>query len=122
MKCTGCNIEGQEGPTLMFGDDPFDKISEFIDNDGEGPVLFAVGGANYCYTCQCKVENKCYQCDENVNTLHRDGRCRTGSYVCAECLVKPATNHLWLCYANGCYTPGEVAQEEWEIMKADGVL
>lgn len=122
MKCTGCDIEGQEGPALMPGDDPFDRINEFVNNDDEGPVLFNVGGSNYCYPCQCKVENKCYQCDENVNTLYRETRCKNEPFVCGQCLVKPATNHLWVCYADGCVTPGEVAQEEYDMMKADGVL
>lgn len=124
MKCTGCDTDGREGPALMPGDDPLDKINSFLNNDEDDgkPVLFGVGGAHYCYPCQCKVENKCYQCDEEVNTLYRDTRCHSGPYVCGPCLGSPRVNHLWQCYADGCMTPGAIAQEEWEMLSLDGAF
>jgi hypothetical protein len=122
MKCTGCNSEGHPGPELLAGEDPFDKINAYQNEDIEGPLFFKVDGQYYCFPCQCKLTSVCYQCSDEVDALYRDKRCKNATYVCERCLKKPSTNHLWVCYKDGCMTPGEVAQEEWEIIKMESGL
>ncbi len=117
MKCNGCETQGSPGPEILPGDDPFDKLVGY--EDIKGPLLFEINGEHFCFPCQYKLTNTCYQCNTDVDTLYRDKRCKSNTYVCEVCLKKPATNHLWVCYGNGCLTPGEVAQQEWEIMKMD---
>jgi hypothetical protein len=112
-------MEGTAGPKLLPGDDPFDKIIEHGNTEG-GPLFLEINGEHYCFPCQCKLSSTCYQCSEDVDELFRDKRCRNNTYVCAECLKKTRTNHLWICYADGCMSPGEVAQEEYDIMMMEG--
>jgi len=120
MNCNGCGKEGVEGPVLLSGDDPFDKIKDY--EDVEGPLLFEMNGGHYCFLCKCKLDSACFQCSEDVDALYRDKRCKSQSYVCKDCLANDRINHTWTCYANGCMTPGELAQDEYEMALENGEI
>lgn len=120
-ECKQCGIEGYPGPPLLAGEFPLGVIEEFINIDtGYNTMLFSHHGEYYCYPCHCLVTNTCFQCNEVVDYLYNDKRCKNLSYVCENCLKGP-TNHKWKCYKNGCMTPAEVAQEEYEMMREDSV-
>ena len=120
MNCKGCKVEGAEGPIVLPWEDPFDKLDGYGHIDGL--ILFELDGTFYCNPCVMKISSKCYQCGSRVDTLYMDRRCKVSPYVCKGCLDKSTTNHLRVCYSNGCMTPGEIAQEEFNLMKIDGVI
>lgn len=124
--CAGCRRSGTEGPEFYPGDNPIDVLNSYMDNisseeiaEIKPPLLFHVAGQYYCYPCRCVIHNECFQCGDSTTTLYRDKRCKNNPYVCAECVDSHTVNHLYACYSDGCMTPGELAQEEWEILLSE---
>ena len=120
MNCKGCDKEGFKGPSMNAGDDVLEKTLPYIDENREGPrtLLIGYGDEHFCYPCWCKVTLTCLNCTSVTNILVASQGCKTGTYVCMECDTK-ATVHRWECYSNGCMTPGEIAQEEYELLKME---
>lgn len=120
MKCNGCGVVGRATKPLLPWEDCMDLLNrEMDDNKDNATLLIENGGKHFCYPCHCKVVSHCFQCDEDVNTLYKDKRCKSGPYVCEKCVKNNKTNHVWQCYSNGCVTPGELAQEEYDMMMED---
>ena len=116
-ECKQCGVSGHAGPPLLSGESPLPAVEEYINIlDDNDTLLFKHCGDYYCYPCHCVVTNTCFQCSEAVDYLYREKRCKSGSYVCHECIKSETTNHLARCYANGCMTPGEICQEEFEML------
>ena len=120
MKCSGCNTPGKKVGPLLPWEDCFDLINREMENNKEdATLLIENGGGYFCYPCHCKIVSHCFQCDESVNTLYIDKRCKSQPYVCKECVEREKINHVWKCYNNGCISPGELAQQEYEMMMED---
>tara|TARA_Y100000593_G_C4163388_1_gene263193 strand:+ start:24 stop:401 length:378 start_codon:yes stop_codon:yes gene_type:complete len=122
-KCKGCKIEGFAGPKMMAGENPIEYLVEYSERIEEGqPLLFEHEYSHYCFPCFCIQTLTCVQCWDVVDALYVDERCKSGTYVCRACVVKTRANHKWVCYSNGCMTPGEIAQEEFEILQSHGEI
>ena len=120
MNCRGCNKEGIKGPLMAVGDDVLEKTLPYVYKNDSGPhaILIGLGDEHFCYPCWCKVTLTCLNCTSVVNILVASQGCKTGTYVCMECDEKGVV-HVWECYKNGCMTPSEVAQEEYEMLMAE---
>lgn len=120
--CHQCGEKGHLGPPLLAGEFEIalDSVNQYLDRATDEectiPMLFKHGTEYYCYPCHCLVNYTCFQCAEPVDYLYKDKRCKNNSYVCETCLKRPMANHLAKCYRNDCITPGEVAQEEFEML------
>lgn len=116
MKCAGCGAKGHVIAKVIEGD----NFQFLIDN---GPLpddvtrsLFTRGERDYCFICLCKISSVCIACIEPTDTLYLDRRCKNTPYVCKKCVKSKRRNHLFKCYSDGCLTPGELAQEEFEFL------
>lgn len=116
MNCAGCGQSGRAVAPMMPWEDGLDVINKEMDNESRETLLIELNDKHYCFPCHCQVSSVCFQCWEEADTLYRDDRCKNNSYVCAKCVKRPIPNHKWTCYGDGCMTPEEVAQEEYEIM------
>lgn len=121
-ECKQCGVNGHEGPPLLAGelDIALSHAIEYLNRGGgnSNAMLFQHSGEYYCYPCHCLVNNACFVCGEVVDYLFNDKRCKNLNYVCENCLKGPV-NHKWKCYQNGCMTPEEFAQAEFEMMNEE---
>jgi hypothetical protein len=120
MKCKNCKAPGTQGPIVLPWELPKDKLGGYEHVDDL--LLFEIEGQYYCNPCHLKFSSICFQCATKVNTLYLDKRCKARPYVCEDCVDKPTPNHLRVCYASGCMTPGEIAHEEFVSLKMDGEI
>lgn len=118
-KCYNCDKEGFVGPTHFPGDNVVSSIIEY-DNTYEIPkglaALFLYCHELYCYPCYCVATSTCVHCGDVKDVLVRDKRCKNNLYLCPDC-IKLACPHLFKCYSDGCMTPEEFAQQEFEMMQ-----
>ena len=117
MKCTGCGVEGHERNAVISVDDAMLSVVECSHDMPETMALFRYGGDLVCMICLCKITTTCVSCLEGVDTLYKDGRCKSEPMVCGPCLRRPERNHLWKCYGDGCMTIEELATEEQYILE-----
>lgn len=62
----------------------------------------------------------CLHCAQEVDNLKEDKRCKARPWLCSDCLVSPKRIHKWECYASGCMTVEEFAEEQQDMLE-DGL-
>lgn len=111
-----CGLKGREFGRIVENDIFIPNI-EFEYEEGL-KALFLYQGKLLCFPCLCLLTSCCTTCLERTDTLFRDKNCKNTPYVCKPCLNK-GQNHKWACYSDGCMTPEDIAQEEYEILMGE---
>jgi len=119
QKCADCPQEGIDKGLVLSVDEAIEiaieKVSECDDEAALPLFLFSTGGGTFCFVCLCKQKDTCVSCLEESTDMVRDTRCNKGPLVCKKCSLSAMSNHLYECLGDGCMTPGEFAQNEYEM-------
>lgn len=126
-RCKTCKVLGLVAKTpLETYHTPFmhlDENAEEIKLVDTPTLLFKVNNSKnpahrFCYPCACMELSQCVHCGD-VTDLVRDTRCKNNLWLCKECASLENCVHKWKCYGDGCMSPQEIAQQEFEILDVE---